>query len=658
MRYLLIGNPNVGKSSVFNLLTNSYAHVGNYGGITVESKLGKFIHGEIIDLPGTYSVCPNSEDEGIVTYSLINEKYDGLIDIVDSTHLKRNLHLTIQLLELGVPTFIVANMTDELEYSGRKLDISKLSNYLKSPVIPISAKTKSGIEDLKSRLSKVVSSEALQLYYGNIIELAINKIMPIIDKLHLNPRFVAIQLLEGNTELFKNLEKGKQDEVKKIMSDTETEVIKSGTALSVKGAIFNTRREFIDKVVKESLLVTSNKNHKKLLNHKIDRIVTHPFFGLIIFLLVMFSIYFLTFDFLGTILSDYIDVFLTDYFSPFLKSLLLNMGLSETGIFMSLILDGIVAGVGGVVVFIPQMTILFLILAVIEGTGYMARVAIMLDTLLSKFGLNGKSIVPLVTGIGCNVPAIMATRTIADKKERNLTILITPFMSCSARIPVYALLASIFFEKHQALVIISMYVIGTIVALLAAKLLSLSIFKDKANNFILEIPPYRIPAFKNVYRHTKMMVKDFIEKAGKFILLGTVVLWFLQYLGPNGSNVNPEESFLALIGNFFAPLFIPLGFGSWEASSSLVVGFLAKELIYSNMIVIYGGESAISGVFNPVSAYSFMVFSLLYLPCLATVGTIHQETKSTKFTLITLLFTFTVAYIVTLIIYNIGNLLF
>jgi len=294
-------------------------------------------------------------------------------------------------------------------------------------------------------------------------------------------------------------------------------------------------------------------------------------------------------------------------------------------------------------------------LAIIEGTGYMSRVAIMLDTLLSRFGLNGKSIVPLVTGIGCNVPAVMATRTIADKKERLLTILIIPFMSCSARIPIYALLASLFFAKYKAIVILSMYAIGTIVALVCAKLLSLSIFKNKTNNFILEIPPYRIPSGRNVYRQTKMMIMDFIEKAGKFILIGAIVLWFLNNLGPNGLTEIPGSSFLAYLGNFFAPIFKPLGFGSWQSTSSLIVGFLAKELIFSSMIVIYGGQHLVSNGFTGLSAFSFMVFSLLYLPCLATVGTIQQETKSLRFTLLALLFTFMVAYVVSLIIYQIGS---
>ncbi len=658
MRYLLIGNPNVGKSSIFNILSDTYAHVGNYGGITVDKKMGKFTYGDLIDLPGTYSVSPNSDDEGIVTYALIYENYDGIINIVDSTHLKRNLHLTIQLLELGKPVFITLNMIDELRQSGKKIDFSKLSQKLKSKVFGVSAKTDEGIDLLKDSLKTNGIKESFKIYYGSLIEASIEEIVKIIGRDNLTfSRFLAIQLLEGNKGIISYIDKKDHEKVLSVIKDCEEGVIKQGIGLSLKGAIFNYRRTFIDNIIKESLIIETNKNNTKIINQKIDKWVTHPIYGAIIFILVMFSIYFFTFDLFGTILSDGIGLFIDEIITPFIGDLLNLLGVSESDLFRSLLFEGVIAGVGGVIVFVPQIAILFFMIAIIEGTGYMARVAIMLDTLLSKFGLNGKSIVPLVTGIGCNVPAIMATRTIANKKERLLTILIIPFMSCSARIPIYALLASLFFDKYKAVVIISMYIIGTLVALLSAKLLSLSIFKNTDNNFVIEIPPYRIPSGRNVYRHTKLMIMDFIGKAGKFILLGTIVLWFLQYMGPSGVSLTHDSSFLAYLGNFFAPIFKPLGFGNWEASSSLIVGFLAKELILSSMLVIYGSEDVVSVVFTGLGAYTFMVFSLLYLPCLATVGVIYQETKSLKFTLYSLVFTFSVAYVLSLIVYQIGLLL-
>ncbi|HEY8364361.1 MAG TPA: ferrous iron transport protein B [Haloplasmataceae bacterium] len=657
MRYLLVGNPNVGKSSVFNLMSETYAHVANYGGITVEKKVGKFLHGELIDLPGTYSVSPNSEDEGVVTFSLLQEKYDGIINVVDSTHLKRNLHLSLQLLELGKPMVMVVNMLDELRESGYQIDLEKLNAKLKCTVVGVSARTKEGINELLNTLKGVHPREGLKIYYGMTIEKAISQIIDLIknqEDLALC-RFIAIQVLEGNEDITKYIDFTDIDKVNLIVNTCEQEIINNKEAFSLKGAIFNYRRDFINNVIQECISAKTDLNKTKLRNKKIDKWLMHPFYGSLIFLLVLFCIYFLTFDLLGTILSDGIDYLLTEKFTPLVKSFLSNIGISDEHFIMGLVIEGIIAGVFGILVFVPQIAILFFLLALVESTGYMARVAMMLDTLLSKFGLNGKSIVPLVTGIGCNVPAIMATRTISDKKERLLTMLIIPFMSCSARIPIYALLASLFFEKYKALIIISMYLIGVVVALLSAKILSLSIFKNTTNQFILEVPPYRLPRAKNVYRITKVMIKDFIAKAGKFILLGTVVLWFLQYVGPNGVAKTQDSSFLAYLGNFFALIFTPLGFGNWQASSSLIVGFLAKELIFSSMMVIYGGEALVHEAFTGLSAFSFMVFSLLYLPCLATVGTIHQETKSLRFTIYSLLFTFGIAYIVCFLIYQVGS---
>jgi len=565
--------------------------------------------------------------------------------------------LSIQLLELGHPLVIALNMMDELKQSGKEIDVLKLSEKLKCQVIGLSAKTKDGISDLSNSLACLKEKENFQLYYGLTIEKAIISLISLMrnqDDIVLN-RWLAIQILEGNQGIIKNIDGLDSLQVDNLVNNCESDIVKSKVAFSLKGAIFNYRREFIEHVMNDCLVVVST-NQTKEINHRIDKWVTHPIFGFLFFLLVMFSIYFLTFDFLGTYISEGIDYIINGQLSPLVSNLLLILGANENSMVMSLVIDGIIAGVGGVLVFVPQIGILFLLLALLESTGYMTRVAIMLDTLLSKFGLNGKSIIPLVTGIGCNVPAIMATRTISDKKERLLTILIIPFMSCSARIPVYALLASIFFEKHKAIVILSMYVIGTLVALISAKLLSLSIFKNTVNHFVLEIPPYRIPSGRNVFRQTKLMIMDFIEKAGKFILLGTIVLWFLKYMGPGGVAITQDTSFLAYLGNFFAPLFHPIGFGSWEASSSLIVGFLAKELIFSSMIVIYGGEALVSTGFTGLSAFSFMVFSLLYLPCLATVGTIHQETKSMRFTIYALVFTFSIAYFVSFIIYQIGSL--
>lgn len=655
MRHLLLGNPNVGKSSVFNLLTNSYAHVGNYTGVTVEAKIGEFPGGELIDLPGTYSVAPSSEDEGIVTRTLLTGDYDGLINVVDATHLKRNLHLTIQLLELGKPIKIILNMMDELNDSGKDIDFVALASALNAPVYPFSARSKMGLEAVKASLLTISSQTPLKIEYPEIIEQAIAKLEGLFDDYE-NKRFMAIQLLEGNTGILECFDSLNREAITAVVDQTEQAVIGAQLALSLKGAIFNARRQFIDRVVQASVKQFADIDKTKARSHRIDSVLTHSLWGSLIFIIVILSVYTLTFDLFGNLISDLLEGFFGDVLTPFVVSVLGKLGLAHDHAVVLLLTEGVIAGVGGVLVFLPQIAILFIFLALLEGTGYMARVAMMLDTLLSKFGLNGKAVVPLVTGVGCNVPAIMATRTIADKRERLLTIMIIPFMSCSARIPIYGLIASIFFNKYRGLVILSMYLIGAIVALLSAKLLSLSIFKDTNNQFVLEIPPYRLPSFVNIYRYTKMRVVDFVMKAGKFILIGTIVVWFLQYVGPSGVATTQDSSFLAYIGRIFAPVLKPLGFGNWQASSSLIVGFFAKEMIYSAMMTIYGSEAIIGQIFNPASAYAFLVFSLLYLPCLATVSVIQSESKSNRFTALTLVFGFVVAYLIALIAYNIGLL--
>ncbi|ERJ13450.1 ferrous iron transport protein B [Haloplasma contractile] len=683
MKYLLVGNPNVGKSSLFNIITSSFAHVGNWSGVTVEKTIGKSGDVDIIDLPGTYSVCPSSEDEGVVSYALLNEHYNGLINVVDATHLKRNLYLSVQLLELGAPLYLVVNMIDEVDRSGMIIDTEKISKHLGCTVIKTSARTKKGIDELKLRIKDVVVNKPLKLEYGDIISQAIDKIKQLLraDRIHLRRSFLAIQILEGNESILNLMDLNKKEAIQTIIEETEQEIIKNKIALSLKGAIFNVRRKFIEEVISDCLIKEKEFNRVKHFNNKIDTYITHPVLGLIIFLGVLLFIYFLTFDMLGFVLSDLMDTFIQDSLTPFLANILPHIGIQ--GALLSLILDGILGGVAGVLVFVPQVAILFFLLAILEGTGYMARVAIMLDTLLSKFGLNGKSIVPLVTGFGCNVPAILATRTIVDKKERILTILILPFMSCSARIPIYALIAGNLFSNsylvriyetvnvfgatftinfkmtYMSLVMISLYVIGVLVALVSAKLFSLSIFKDASNTFILEVPPYRIPRLRNAYQQMKNMSIHFIEKAGKLILVGTIVIWFLSYIGHNGTNfvtdVSRDQSLLAMISGFFAPLFSPLGFGTWQATSGLIVGFLAKEFVASSMIVVYDGALNVSSAFTLISAYSFMVFSLLYVPCLAAVGAIKQETGSWKWTLFSIGFSFTIAYLISLLIYQIGS---
>lgn len=663
MRYMLIGNPNVGKTTLFNNLTGSNAHVGNWSGVTVDKLEGsiKKTDDVLIDLPGTYSVTPSSEDEGVVTFAILNEDYNGFLNIVDATHLKRNLHLTIQLLEAGVPMTIAMNMMDALNRKGLQLNVEKLQALIGVPISLISARKNQGMDDLISVLPTSSSKVAFNLYYGVEVESAISKISALLDSTptHLDSRWIAIQILEGNEGIFSHLSLSHADEIRQVVAKTEQIIIEKEIALSLKGAIFNKRREFIYKVYQESMeVIPGFQPDVKPKLTSVDRILTHPIWGAIIFFIFMLLIYSITFDLVGNRISDGFDGVLNDWIIPQIENLLVMLGASPDGFIYGAIIDGLVAGVGGVIIFLPQILILFFCLSLMEATGYMARVAIVMDYIFSRFGLNGKAIVPLVTGFGCNVPAIMATRTIPDRSERIKTMMIIPFMSCSARLPVYVLFVGMFFSRFQSLIIMALYLLGIIIALLSAKLLSVSMFKKTETNFILEIPPYRVPQFKNLLNQTLNRGSDFLHTAGKFIILGSIIMWILNEMGPVGLHVSGDESYLAILGGVLAPLFLPLGFGTWQAASSLVVGFLAKELVASSMLIICGGEAGLMNLFTPLQAFSFLVFSLLYIPCLSTVGVMYQETKSAKTTMMMVGFGLSVAYVVTFVFYQIGHFIF
>lgn len=666
MNIALIGNPNTGKTSLFNNLTGSYEYVGNWSGVTVEKKVGVFKNGkdQLIDLPGVYTLNPLSKDEGVVTNFFLNEPFEKLLNILDASQLRRNLHLTLQLLEYGAPVIIGLNMLDVAKSRGIQIDIKKLSEALGVTIAPVVARSGKGC----SELAELVTGEFVRpgkknlVYYGKAIEDGITQLAGKLGgRTKHSVRWLALQLFEGNQYVSNYL--GNFLSVEEI--DTLVQSVAashqedSGTSLSLDQVIHRKRSEAIDRIVASSASMSDTR--KVPLTEKVDMIVTNKFLGIPIFLFLMYLMFMLTFDWLGFPLSDALDALLTGPVTAGISAALSAAGASR--FIEDLILDGIVAGVGGVLVFVPQIFILFFFISLLEDSGYMARVALVMDRLMESVGLNGKAFIPMMIGFGCNVPGIMAARTIETPKERLMTILLTPLMSCSARLPVYALFVGAFFAEHKAIVVLSLYVLGVVVALILAKVFSKTLMKGETSVFVIELPPYRLPQARALWRSTWDKGKGFVKKAGTFIFAGSVLIWLLSYAGPAGGNVSMDDSYLAMLGNVFAPLFAPIGFGTWQASASLFTGFLAKESIISTMNIIYfvPDEASLQGLlaahYTPLAAYSFMVFILLYIPCLATTATIYKETGSKKWTAFSIVYALLVAYFLSLAIYQGGRLL-
>ncbi|WMT18291.1 ferrous iron transport protein B [Parageobacillus toebii] len=656
----LFGNPNTGKTSLFNNLTGSYEYVGNWSGVTVEKKVGMLRqHGvPVVDLPGIYSLQPLSRDEGVATEFLLTESFSAIVNIVDASQLKRNLHLTVQLLEFGKPLIMALNMIDVAEKRGIKVDAKKLSQCINAPVIPVIARTGKGTKELvRAILSASEQNEhQFSIDYGADVEVAVQKIgeqLP--DNLPVSKRWLALQFLEGNKRVHAYLQTYVDIAPLILIRDNVQQTL--GCTLAEH--IYKVRDKWITNVIKKSTVAI--KQNPLTLTEKIDAIVTNKYLGLPIFLLFMYIMFMLTFDWLGTPLADLLDQFFSGPLTDWLSKLLSLIGASP--FIKELVLSGIVSGVGGVLVFVPQIFILFFFISLLEDSGYMARVAMVMDRFMEAIGLNGKSFIPMIIGFGCNVPGVMAARTIEQPKERLLTILLLPFMSCSARLPVYALFAGTFFAKNQAIVVFSLYVLGIVVALGLAKIFSSTLFKNESSIFVIELPPYRMPQALTLWRSTWDKGKGFIRKAGTFIFGGSVAIWLLTYVGPKGIGVSMDDSFLAVIGGVIAPILAPLGFGTWQAGSSLITGFLAKEVVVSTMNIIYHAKDMdlLQGVmaqhFTPLSALSFMTFVLLYVPCLATVATIRKETGSRKWTFISIGCALSIAYVISFVIYQGGTLL-
>ncbi|WP_088012407.1 ferrous iron transport protein B [Gottfriedia acidiceleris] len=659
----LIGNPNTGKTSLFNNLTGTYQYVGNWSGVTVEKKVGTIKNklGNLIDLPGIYSLSPLSKDEAVVSHFFVNETFDGMINIVDAAQLERNLMLTLQLLEFNKSMIIGLNMVDVAKRRGISVDPSSISKILQVPVIPIDARSGKGTNEVNELIETIPQSEVeFEIDYGIIIEDSIKNIMTLLPStLSIPKRWTAIQILEGNKEVIEFIASSYDfSKIEQVINITE-EQLNSEQGVSPPKWIYSVRKEVISNLIGKS--VEKESNEAVTLTDRIDRFVTHPILGIPIFLVTMFLMFKLTFDWLGLPLSDALDGFLSGPVTGWLTNGLNAIHASD--FIKAVVLDGIVAGVGGVLVFVPQIFILFLLISFLEDFGYMSRAALVMDRSMEMVGLTGKAFIPMIIGFGCNVPGVMAARTIEQPRERLLTILLTPLMSCSARLPVYALFVGAFFAKNQAIVVFSLYILGIVVALVLAKVFSSTILKGEFSLFVVELPPYRMPQGKALFRSTWDKGKGFIRKAGTFIFGGSVVIWLLSYMGPSGLGVSMDDSFLAMIGGILTPILAPLGFGTWQAGASLLTGFLAKEVVVSAMNIIYHVPNAnslqgiLSTQFSALSAFSFMVFVLLYVPCLATVATIRKETGSAKWTYFSVGYALVIAYILALIIYQVGSLL-
>lgn len=663
MEVALIGNPNTGKTSLFNNLTGSYEYVGNWSGVTVEKKVGilKSSLGNLIDLPGVYTLNPLSKDEGVVTSFFLHDSVDRFLNILDASQLERNLHLTIQLLEFGKPALVGLNMIDVASNRGIQIDVDKLSKILGVPVIPVVARNGTGCDQLVQVISSETDTSRQKniVYYGNEVEEAISRVTGVIKgKTDHSIRWLTLQWLEGNQYVKDYLYSiASAEKLESIYSTVEEKVMQQGQSKSLTNYIYTKRKQAIEKILAEAVRKT---NAAVPLTEKIDAVVTNRFLGMPIFLLLMYLMFMLTFDWLGTPLSNVLDAFLTGPITDGFEKLLTAVQASE--FIHALIIKGLVAGVGGVLVFVPQIFILFFFISLLEDSGYMARVALVMDRIMESVGLNGKAFIPMMIGFGCNVPGIMAARTIETPRERLLTILLTPLMSCSARLPVYALFVGAFFEGYKAIVVLSLYVLGIVVALILAKFFSATLLKSETSLFVIELPPYRMPQFQSLWRSTWDKGKGFIRKAGTFIFGGSVFIWLLSYAGPAGLKVNMDNSYLAAIGNLIAPLLEPIGFGTWQAAASLITGFLAKESIISTMNIIYfvpassNLQGLLANYYTPLAAYSFMAFILLYVPCLATTATIYKETGSKKWTAFSIIYALAIAYVLSLIIYQGGKL--
>ncbi len=661
--FALAGNQNSGKTTLFNQLTGSSQHVGNFPGVTVEKKEGtvrKHKEATVVDLPGIYSLSPYTPEEVVARDFIVNQHPDALINIVDATNLERNLYLSLQLIELRVPMVLALNMMDEVRANKGYIDIKQLESELGVPVVPISASKNEGIDELiRAAIEAAVSKKRPQRidFCSGEVHKAIHAVAHLIEekaeKHGYSARFAATKLIEGDPSLEGLLKLS--DEEKDILGHF-VHSMEASLGTDREAALADMRYEYIEGLMAKAV-VKPAQSKEQLRSLRIDSILTHRVFAIPIFLCIMFAIFFLTFGSLGSLLSDLFESGLATVTDIIDKAL---QGLRVSGWMNSLIVDGILAGVCSVLSFLPVILLLFFFLSILEDTGYMARVAFVMDKLLRKIGLSGRSFVPMLIGFGCSVPAIMAARTLPSERDRKMTIVLAPFMSCSAKLPIYAVFTAAFFSRGQALVMITLYVLGITVAILSGLLLKKTVFKGNSVPFLMELPTYRFPSPKNVFLHMWDKAKGFIRRAFTVIFLATVVIWFLQSFDWSFDMVeDSSKSILASIGSSLAPVFAPLGFGDWRASTALLTGFTAKEAVVSTLSVLTtgGDASGLQSIFSPLTAFSFLCFTLLYMPCVAAFAASKRELGSMKAAIGAAAYQTGAAWIIAFIVYQGGRIL-
>ena len=665
----LIGNQNCGKTTLFNQLTGANQHVGNFPGVTVDRKDGQIKnHPEatVTDLPGIYSLSPYTNEEIVTRDFLIQNKPRGIINIVDATNIERNLYLTMQLIEMDIPMVLALNMMDEVRENGGTIQVNRLEEALGIPVIPISAAKNEGIGELIEHAIHVArydecpgrldfcdaNGENGQAAIHRCIHAVVHLIEDHAKKAEIPARFAATKLVEGDKLILQQLglDRNEEETLEHMIHEMEEECAKDREA-----ALADMRFKFIEKVCTQTVVKpTESKAHARSV--KADKILTGKYTALPAFAAIMGLIFWLTFGVIGAGLSDWLSVGI-DIVTDFADRALTAYGLNP--VVHSLIIDGIFAGVGSVLSFLPIIVVLFFFLSILEDSGYMARIAFVMDKLLRKIGLSGRSFVQMIIGFGCSVPAIMATRTLSSERDRKMTILLTPFMSCSAKLPIYALFTYAFFPKYRALVMVGLYFTGIIVGVLFSLLLKNTAFQGEPVPFVMELPNYRLPSLKSVGMLIWDKAKDFITKAFTIIFMASIVIWFLQTFDVRlNVVVDSKDSLLALIGGFAAPVFVPLGFGDWRISTALITGFTAKESVVSTLTVLFGGDmSALNTLFTPFSALVFLVFTLLYTPCVAAIASVKREMGTARSAFLVVIMQCVIAWIVAFAVRMIGMLI-